>query len=144
MALDGQTEIPALTPVQPSEGAYRRMLLTLSRVWAWVFLGILIVFFAASVMVTSEGSVNFLTLRNSQNILVAITPVLLMGLGQTLVIIAGGIDLSVGWVMGLASVISALIGKDLVAKGMDPAAAILLSFAGGAAACKYVCFISGT
>jgi ribose/xylose/arabinose/galactoside ABC-type transport system permease subunit len=144
MALDGQTEIPALTPVQPSEGTYRRMLLTLSRVWAWVFLGILIVFFAASVTVTSEGSVNFLTLRNSQNILVAITPVLLMGLGQTLVIIAGGIDLSVGWVMGLASVISALIGKDLVAKGMDPAAAILLSFAGGVAACTLVGFISGS
>jgi len=41
--------------------------------------------------------VNFITLRNSQNILTAITSVLLMGLGQTFVIISGGIDLSVGW-----------------------------------------------
>ena len=56
----------------------------------------------------SGGSVNFLTVRNSQNILVAITPVLLLGLGQTFVIIGAGIDLSVGWVMSLASVLSAL------------------------------------
>ena len=57
---------------------------------------------------TTGGSVNFLTVRNSQNILVAIIPVLLLGLGQTFVIIAAGIDLSVGWVMSLASVLSAL------------------------------------
>ena len=36
----------------------------------------------------------FFTVRNSQNILVAITPVLLLGLGQTFVIISAGIDLS--------------------------------------------------
>ena len=34
---------------------------------------------------------------------------LLLGLGQTFVIIAGGIDLSVGFVMGLASVIMARV-----------------------------------
>ena len=48
------------------------------------------------------------------NVLVAITPILLMGLGQTFVIISGGIDLSVGWVMGLASVVAALVARDLV------------------------------
>ena len=57
---------------------------------------------------STGGSVNFFTVRNSQNILVAIIPVLLLGLGQTFVIIAAGIDLSVGWVMSLASVLSAL------------------------------------
>ena len=76
----------------------------LSRVWAWAFLGVMIVFFVIAVPLVSSGAVNFLTLRNSQNILVAITPVLLLGLGQTFVIISAGIDLSVGWVMSLASV----------------------------------------
>ncbi len=92
---------PAATPLQ-------RLVLTLSRVWAWVFLGLMVTFFIVAVPIASGGSVNFVTLRNSQNILVAIIPILLLGLGQTFVIIGAGIDLSVGWVMSFASVISAL------------------------------------
>ena len=68
----------------------------------------MVLFFVVAVPLSTGGSVNFLTIRNSQNILVAIIPVLLLGLGQTFVIIAAGIDLSVGWVMSLASVLSAL------------------------------------
>ena len=86
----------------------QQLVLWLSRVWAWAFLGLMIGFFVVVVPLASNGSVNFLTIRNSQNILVAITPVLLLGLGQTFVIIGAGIDLSVGWVMSLASVLSAL------------------------------------
>jgi ribose/xylose/arabinose/galactoside ABC-type transport system permease subunit len=86
----------------------QRVALFFSRVWAWAFLGLMVLFFVISVPLTTGGSVNFLTIRNSQNILVAIIPVLLLGLGQTFVIIAAGIDLSVGWVMSLASVLSAL------------------------------------
>ena len=90
-----------LTPAQ-------RAALFLSRIWAWVFLGLMVLFFVVAVPLSTGGSVNFLTIRNSQNILVAIVPVLLLGLGQTFVIITAGIDLSVGWVMSLASVLSAL------------------------------------
>ncbi len=86
----------------------QRVILFLSRIWAWLFLALLILFFVAAVPLSTGGAVNFLTVRNSQNILVAIIPVLLLGLGQTFVIIAAGIDLSVGWVMSLASVLSAL------------------------------------
>lgn len=109
----------------------KQLIITLSRVWAWVFLFSLIVFFTLSVFATTNGEVNFLSLRNSQNILMAITPVLLMGLGQTFVIIAAGIDLSVGWVMGLASVVSALVIRDLSAGGMGEVPAILIGFAVG-------------
>ena len=66
---------------------------SLSRVWAWLFLGVMVLFFVVAVPLSTGGSVNFLTIRNSQNILVAIIPVLLLGLGQTFVIIAAGIDL---------------------------------------------------
>lgn len=85
----------------------QQFVLYLSRVWAWAFLGLMVLFFVIAVPAFSGGSVNFLTLRNSQNILVAIIPILLLGLGQTFVIIGAGIDLSVGWVMSLASVLSA-------------------------------------
>ena len=80
-------------------------MLGISRAWAWVFLFGLIIFFSVSIFVTQD--INFLNLRNTQLILSTIVSVLLMGLGQTFVIISGGIDLSVGWVMGLASVVSA-------------------------------------
>ena len=86
----------------------QKFILQLSKVWAWAFLASLVIFFILSVKITSGGTVNFSTVRNSQNILVAITPILLLGLGQTFVIIGAGIDLSVGWVMSFASVISAL------------------------------------
>jgi ribose/xylose/arabinose/galactoside ABC-type transport system permease subunit len=65
----------------------------------------------------------------------AIVPVLLMGLGQTFVVIAAGIDLSVGWVMGLSSVVSAMVNVALVDKGIyEPLAIALGSLAGVLAA----------
>ncbi len=130
MTLDSQAEAAAPVPIGRRWGR-KQIILTLSRVWAWVFLVGLIAFFTISVSITSGGVVNFLSLRNSQNILMAITPVLLMGLGQTFVIISAGIDLSVGWVMGLASVVSALVIRDLFAGGMAQEIAIIIGFAAG-------------
>ena len=122
----------------------QELALQLSRIWAWVFLALLIIFFFFSVSLTSDGRVNFLTLRNSQNILVAITPVLLMGLGQTFVIISAGIDLSVGWVMGLASVVSALVIRSLVDDvGMAQELAIAIGFAAGVSSALIPGFING-
>jgi len=142
MASDTQAEA-ARSPSGERARPERQFILTLSRIWAWVFLILLIVFFSITVKATSGGDVNFLTLRNSQNILVAITPVLLMGLGQTFVIISAGIDLSVGWVMGLSSVISALVVVDLVAKGTEVAIAIIIGFAAGVGAAAIVGLING-
>ncbi len=115
----------------------QRAILFVSRVWAWLFLGLLILFFVVAVPLSTGGSVNFFTVRNSQNILVAIIPVLLLGLGQTFVIIAAGIDLSVGWVMSLASVLSALALRSAFNGGVPlfPAVLVgLLAAVGGAAA----------
>jgi len=105
----------------------RRLVLGISRAWAWVFLFGLIAFFSISVYVTQD--INFLNLRNTQSILNTIVSVLLMGLGQTFVIISGGIDLSVGWVMGLSSVISARATLIAVDAGLAESAAIALGFA---------------
>ena len=121
----------------------QRALLFLSRVWAWVFLGLMVLFFVIAVPVTTGGSVNFLTIRDSQNILVAIIPVLLLGLGQTFVIIAAGIDLSVGWVMSLASVLSALALRAAFNGGAPLFPAVLIGFAAGVGGAAAVGFVNG-
>jgi ribose/xylose/arabinose/galactoside ABC-type transport system permease subunit len=104
----------------------KRFILLASRLWAWAFLALMIVFFIITVPIFSGAT--FFTVRNSQNILVAITPVLLLGLGQTFVIISAGIDLSVGWVMSLASVISAHAIRATFAWGFPLPLAVLSGF----------------
>jgi ribose/xylose/arabinose/galactoside ABC-type transport system permease subunit len=121
----------------------RRFVLMLSRVWAWAFLGLMIAFFVIAVPIVSNGAVNFLTLRNSQNILVAITPVLLLGLGQTFVIISAGIDLSVGWVMSLASVLSALAIRAAYDSGVPLFPSVVVGFAAAVAGSCLVGFFNG-
>ena len=125
-----------LTPAQ-------RAAIFLSHIWAWVFLGLMVLFFVVAVPLTSGGSVNFLTNRNFQNILVAIVPVLLLGLGQTFVIITAGIDLSVGWVMSLASVLSALAIRGSFNSGLPLFPSVLVGFAAGVGGAAAVGFVNG-
>src|SRR6516164_3800190 len=126
-----------LTPVQ-------RAALFLSRIWAWVFLGVMVLFFVVAVPLSTGGSVNFLTVRNSQNVLVAIVPVLLLGLGQTFVIITAGIDLSVGWVMSLASVLSALAIRESFNAGAPLFLSVIAGFLAGALGAGAIGFANGT
>jgi ribose/xylose/arabinose/galactoside ABC-type transport system permease subunit len=114
----------------------RRTILIVSKVWSWIFLGGMLVFFSI------EGT-GFFSIRNSQNILVNIVPVLLMGLGQTFVIIAAGIDLSVGWVMGLASVVSAIVMRDLTKDGLAIELVIPIGFAAGIGSAALAGLING-
>ena len=129
----------------PSETRTRsqQLVLTLSRLWAWAFLAAMIVFFVIAVPLASDGAVNFLTVRNSQNILVAITPILLLGLGQTFVIIGAGIDLSVGWVMSLASVCSALAIRAAYNAGLPLFPSVVVGFLAAVAAAAVVGFLNG-
>ena len=110
-----------------------RLILAVSRVWAWVFLAGLIAFFTVSVSITSDGVINFLSVRNAEITLMTITAVVLMGLGQTFVIISGGIDLSVGWIDGPRSVVSAEVmvapgrgGRESMARGCAASLAALV------------------
>jgi ribose/xylose/arabinose/galactoside ABC-type transport system permease subunit len=121
----------------------RNLIVSISKLWAWVFLAALIALFTISVFITTDGDVWFLSLRNVMNILVAITPILLMGLGQTFVIISGGIDLSVGWVMGLASVVSAVISRSFFDSGSSEIVAIGAGFAVGIVAAMLVGLTNG-
>ncbi|MDK2897234.1 MAG: ribose transport system permease protein [Candidatus Atribacteria bacterium] len=100
-----------------------RRAVNLGRYWVYLFfLGELIIF---SILGT-----NFFSAQNLQNILVASTTILLLAAGETFVILTGGIDLSVGFVMGLSCVICAKIMVTLQALGLPGSVAILLGIAG--------------
>jgi ribose transport system permease protein len=49
----------------------------------------------------------FFTWNNNVNLFTRITPLVIVGIAQTLVILTGGIDLSIGGIIGLANVIAA-------------------------------------
>jgi ribose/xylose/arabinose/galactoside ABC-type transport system permease subunit len=85
-------------------------LVVIGRNWALLFLCAEIIFF-------SMVGVGYLSILNFQNILVASTTVMLLAVGQTFVIITGGIDLSVGFVVGFSGVICAKIMVTLQAAG---------------------------
>jgi ribose transport system permease protein len=86
---------------------------------------------------------NFLSARSLQGILVYATQILLIALGETLVIITGGIDLSVGFILGLSAVVTAQIMKTLHAAGVAPATAIPVGMLGGVAVCAIPGWING-
>jgi len=92
---------------------------SVTKIWAYLFLLAMVAFFSA----TGTG---FFTLNNFSNILVTSTLVALMAIGQTYVVITGGIDLSIGWTVGLASVVSARTMRDLVNGGTEILPAIIL------------------
>jgi ribose/xylose/arabinose/galactoside ABC-type transport system permease subunit len=64
----------------------------------------LVLLFLANVFLTP----NFADLNNFSNILVQVTPTMLVATGMTFVIATGGIDLSVGSLMAIASAIAAV------------------------------------
>jgi len=78
-----------------------KLLVFLGRYWAWVFLIILIGAFSSAP--------GFFSLGNFQAVLANNSLLLVLAVGQSFVIITGGIDLSTGWVMGLASVAASLV-----------------------------------
>ena len=61
----------------------------------------------------SIASENFLTVRNLLTILLQISVVGIIAVGQTMVMITAGIDLSVGGVVGLAGVVASLLVASL-------------------------------
>ncbi len=143
MTVRGSIVAPAGAHGPGEDSFLRRLALFVSGVWAWLFLAVMVLFFVVAVPASTGGSVNFLTIRNSQNILVAIIPVLLLGLGQTFVIIAAGIDLSVGWVMSLGSVLSALALRDSYNAGAPLASAVAIGLVAAVAGAGVVGFVNG-
>ena len=79
---------------------------------------------------------NFLGSRNVANLLRQFAPFLIVGIGQSFVLITGNIDLSIGSVLGMSCMTSAT----LMCNGWHPLAACLLTMA----ICVLTGFINGT
>ena len=94
------------------------VLVFIRKIWAWVFLAILILGF--SIASKQVNDINFISLRSVQGILTYATQILLIGLGETLIIIVAGIDLSAGWVLGFSAVVGATVMQTLFAQGLSP------------------------
>lgn len=102
-------------------GAFRaRSILTSDA--ALVILGIVIISAAAGAL-----SENFLTYSNFESVTKSQTIIAVMAMGQLLVLITGGIDISIGSTFGLAGSITAL----MLAGGYSPVSAIAVSLAMG-------------
>lgn len=67
---------------------------------------------------------NFFSNRNISNLLRQIAPIILIGVGQSYVLITGNIDLSIGSVVGMSCMVSAT----LMTKGMNPWLAVAVSY----------------
>ncbi len=63
---------------------------------------------------TATQSDVFLTLGNLRNVMLQSSVLAIVACGTTLLMVSGGIDLSVGSLMGLAGVVAALLMQDLV------------------------------
>ena len=74
---------------------------------------------------------SFFSGRNVENLLRQIAPILIIGIGQSYVLITGNIDLSIGSVVGMSCMISAT----LMTKGMNPWLSLLVTV--------LVCVITG-
>lgn len=117
-------------PIAPTG---RSILVRIAEMRAWLFLVLLIVVF--EVWARSAHNVSFLfNTYNLQSISVFATTPLLLALGQTFVIISAGIDLSLGFVMGLSAVIAAHMANYAALQlGLSPLAAMAVGILSGVA-----------
>lgn len=90
--------------------------------WAIAFLVLEFIFFS----ILGRG---FLTLNGVQIVLFYGTTLALLAAGETFVIVSGGIDLSVGFVMGFATIVSAKLVAALARMGLSPGLSIALGVA---------------
>jgi ribose transport system permease protein len=84
----------------------------------------------------------FLSPSNLEAVISRVVTIAVVAIGMTLVILTGGIDLSVGSLIALAAVIGALIISKMGGEGA-PVSVVLLGFIGAILACGLVGAISG-
>ena len=81
---------------------------------------------------------NFLTTSNLLNIAVQIAVIAIMAIGMTMVIIAGGIDLSVGSLLALSAVLSTWLIREWFGGREATSLGMIIGCAAGIAACTCV------
>ena len=108
MSTPPQSQPPVTHVAPPADHAdkARTLLQRIADLRAWLFLGFLIVGFEVWSRLSFGGTFLFNPFNIQSIAIFAVAP-LLLATGQTFVIISGGIDLSMGFIMGLAAVVAA-------------------------------------
>ncbi len=113
---------------------------SLLNAWSWLFLVGILVFFEAYARIET-GNTFLFRIHNIQSISIAASQILLLALGLTLVVVAGHIDLSIGFTTGLAAVVMALVIK---AAGPESGwGALILAILAGTGAAVIVGLVNG-
>ena len=97
----------------------QKALLFIGERWSAFFLILMLVVF-------SLGAPHFFSFKNFTNILYFSTTYALLAAGETFVIITGGIDLSVGFVMGFVNVSASIVMRNLHAAGHPEAFSMII------------------
>ena len=108
----------------------------LAKNWALAFLMLMTISF-------SIASPGFFDVVNFQNIIHLATGSFLLGAAETMVIITGGIDVSIGYVYGLSSVVTAKIMQQLVLASASQSSILLLGCLAGLLVSLIPGFING-
>jgi ribose transport system permease protein len=87
---------------------------------------------------------NFLKTDNLLNIANQIAVIAIIAIGMTMVIITGGIDLSVGSLMALSAVLAALMIRDLAGGPLATTAGMVMSCLAALAVCGLIGLLTGT
>ena len=104
---------------------------------------VLLLVFLVMVAAFSAANPRFFSLAAAANVLQDFSPVVLMATGQTFVIASGGIDLSVGSLLGLSGVVMALVIRTLTEHGIGPTATILMGLAAAVGVGVFVGLVNG-
>lgn len=86
---------------------------------------------------------NFLKADNLLNVADQIAVIAILAIGMTLVILTGGIDLSVGSLIALSAVVTALLIRDVAGAEQASVTGMTLASAGGIAVCALMGLLSG-
>jgi ribose transport system permease protein len=97
---------PHQAPQADHDEAGKSIIQRIAQLRAWLFLFGLIVTFEIWSRISFDGTFVFSSFNWQSIAIFAVAP-LLIAVGQTYVIISGGIDLSTGFIMGLAAVVAA-------------------------------------
>ncbi|MCX6090249.1 MAG: ABC transporter permease [Atribacterota bacterium] len=105
--------------IRKSSGINREWPVLIGKSWIYLFL-------LGEIVVFSYYGTGFFSAKNFQNVMVNSITIMLLAAGEIFVIISGGIDLSVGFVMGFASVMSAKMMVTFYTLGWNQNLAILM------------------
>lgn len=136
-----KTESQTAVVVPPAKTTRAETLSRIRKVWPWFFLLTMVIVF--TIWSKVQNNVDFISYRSVQGILVYTTTILLIGLGETLIMLTGGIDMSVHYTLGLSAVVAAFVMRAMFAAEMSPVLTILLGFLAGMLATIIPGFING-